>query len=170
MRKYLLVILFLSIGFGQDVLTTKEGIEYKGKMIEAGHYEVKFKGEGMPSPQNVKIEIVQSLILSDGTEIVKNGFLIRDSFVKEEISKIGNFLIRDSSAKEEISEMSNFFSNVGGALIGISGILLYYNNQRTIDENSSIEEIENFADKSKSNADLAFVLITIGGALIAISK
>ena len=90
--------------------------------------------------------------------------------MKEEISKISNFFIRDSSAKEEISEMSNFFSNVGGALIGISGILLYFNNQRTIDENSSIEEIENFADKSKSSADLAFVLITIGGALIAITK
>ena len=170
MRKYLILVLLVSIGFGQDVLTTKEGIEYKGKMIEAGHYEVKFKGEGMPNPQNVKTEIIQSLILSDGTEIVKNGFLIKDSFVKEEISKISNFFIRDSSAKEEISQISNFFSNIGGALIGISGILLYLNNQRTIDENSSIEEIENFADKSKSNADLAFFLLTMGGALIAIDK
>ena len=36
--------------------------------------------------------------------------------------------------------------------------------------NLKLEEIENFADKSKSNADLAFVLLTIGGALIAIDK
>ena len=86
MRKYLSIILFISVGLGQDVLTTKKGIEYKGKMIEAGYDEVKFIPGELPGPQNVKTEIIQSLILSDGTEIVKNGILIRESFVNEESS------------------------------------------------------------------------------------
>ena len=99
MRKYLLVILFISVGLGQDVLTTKKGIEYKGKMIEAGYDEVKFIPGELPGPQNVKTEIIQSLILSDGTEIVKNGILIRESFVNEESSN-------SSIQKEEISNLS----------------------------------------------------------------
>ena len=99
MRKYLLVILFISVGLGQDVLTTKKGIEYKGEVIEAGYDEVKFIREELPNPQNVKTEIIQSLILSDGTEIVKNGILIRESFVNEESSN-------SSIQKEEISNLS----------------------------------------------------------------
>ena len=63
MRKYLSIILFISVGLGQDVLTTKKGIEYRGKMIEAGYDEVKFIREQLPNPQNVKTEIIQSLIL-----------------------------------------------------------------------------------------------------------
>ena len=99
MRKYLSIILFISVGLGQDVLTTKKGIEYKGEMIEAGYDEVKFIREELPNPQNVKTEIIQSLILSDGTEIVKNGILIRESFVNEESSN-------SSIQKEEISNLS----------------------------------------------------------------
>ena len=99
MKEYLLVILFISVGLGQDVLTTKKGIEYKGKMIEAGYDEVKFIPGELPGPQNVKTEIIQSLILSDGTEIVKNGILIRESFVNEESSN-------SSIQKEEISNLS----------------------------------------------------------------
>ena len=101
MRKYLLVILFISVGLGQDVLTTKKGIEYKGKMIEAGYDEVKFIREELPNPQNVKTEIIQSLILSDGTEIVKNGILIGESFVKNESSNssIQAMIIKSATRK-----------------------------------------------------------------------
>ena len=139
-----------------DILITKMGTEYKGKMLEAGYYKVQFQAEGMKSAQSVRIETIKSLVLSDGTEVVKNGYLIK----RDSIKKSDNFDILKSFK----------ISNVGGILIGFSGILLYSNNQRTPKDNASIKEIEDFNDKTKSNADLAFVLLTLGGALIALDK
>ena len=156
MRNYLLSIMLVSISLGQDILITKMGTEYKGKMLEAGYYKVQFQAEGMKSAQRVGIETIKSLVLSDGTEVVRNGYLVK----KDSITKADNF--------EKIKSLK--LSNVGGILIGVSGILLYSNNQRTPKENSSLKETEDFIDKSKSNADLAYVLLTLGGALIAIDK
>ena len=156
MRKCLFTILLVSISLGQDVLITKMGTEYKGKMLEAGYYKVQFQAEGMKSAQSVRIETIKSLVLSDGTGVVKNGYLIK----RDSIKKSDNF---------DVLKSFNI-SNVGGILIGFSGILLYSNNQRTPKDNASIKEIEDFNDKTKSNADLAFVLLTLGGALIALDK
>ena len=156
MRKCLFTILLVSISLGQDVLITKMGTKYKGKMLEAGYYKVQFQAEGMKSAQSVRIETIKSLVLSDGTEVVKDGYLIK----RDSIKKSDNFDILKSFK----------ISNVGGILIGFSGILLYSNNQRTPKDNASIKEMEDFNDKTKSNADLAFVLLTLGGALIALDK
>ena len=146
MRKCLFTILLVSISLGQDVLITKMGTKYKGKMLEAGYYKVQFQAEGMKSAQSVRIETIKSLVLSDGTEVVKDGYLIK----RDSIKKSDNFDILKSFK----------ISNVGGILIGFSGILLYSNNQRTPKDNASIKEMEDFNDKTKSNADLAFVLLT----------
>jgi len=156
MRKCLFTILLVSISLGQDVLITKMGTKYKGKMLEAGYYKVQFQAEGMKSAQSVRIETIKSLVLSDGTEVVKNGYLIK----RDSIKKSDNFDILKSFK----------ISNVGGILIGFSGILLYSNNQKTPKDNASEKEREDFYNKNKSNADLAFVLLTIGGALIALDK
>ena len=155
-RKCLFTILLVSNSLAMDILITKMGTEYKGKMLEAGYYKVQFQAEGMKSAQSVRIETIKSLVLSDGTEVVKNGYLIK----------------RDSIKKSDNFDKIKFFniSNVGGILIGFSGILLYSNNQRTPKDNASIKEMEDFNDKTKSNADLAFVLLTLGGALIALDK
>ena len=45
---------------------------------------------------------------------------------------------------------------------------MYSNNQKTLKDNASKKEMEDFNDKT--NADLAFVLLTLGGALIALYK
>ena len=156
MRKCLFTILLVSTSLGQDVLITKMGTKYKGKMLEAGYYKVQFQAEGMKSAQSVRIETIKSLVLSDGTEVVKNGYLIK----RDSIKKSDNF--------DKIKSFN--LTNVGGVLIGVSGILLYSNNQRTLEENSSLKKTEDFLDKTKSNADLAFVLLTLGGALIALDK
>jgi len=155
-RKCLFTILPVSNSLAMDILITKMGTEYKGKMLEAGYYKVQFQAEGMKSAQSVRIETIKSLVLSDGTEVVKNGYLIK----RDSIKKSDNFDILKSFK----------ISNVGGILIGFSGILLYSNNQRTPKDNASIKEMEDFNDKTKSNADLAFVLLTLGGALIALDK
>ena len=154
MRKCLFTILLVSISLGQDVLITKMGTKYKGKMLEAGYYKVQFQAEGMKSAQSVRIETIKSLVLSDGTEVVKDGYLIK----RDSIKKSDNFDILKSFK----------ISNVGGILIGFSGILLYSNNQKTLKDNASKKEMEDFNDKT--NADLAFVLLTLGGALIALDK
>ena len=155
-RKCLFTILLVSNSLAMDILITKMGTEYKGKMLEAGYYKVQFQAEGMKSAQSVRIETIKSLVLSDGTEVVKNGYLIK----RDSIKKSDNF---------DVLKSFNI-SNVGGILIGFSGILLYSNNQRTPKDNASIKEMEDFNDKTKSNADLAFVLLTLGGALIALDK
>ena len=59
---------------------------------------------------------------------------------------------------------------IGGSLIGLSGMILYLNNQRTIDEEITLDEFEEFADRTKSNSDLAFIFLTLGGFLIAIDN
>ena len=76
MRKCLFTILLVSISLAQDILITKMGTEYKAKMLEAGYYKVQFLAEGMKSDQSVRIETIKCLVLSDGTEMVKNGYLI----------------------------------------------------------------------------------------------
>ena len=128
MRKYLSIILFISVGLGQDVLTTKKGIEYKGKMIEAGYDEVKFIREELPNPQNVKTEIIQSLILSDGTEIVKNGILIRDSFVKEESSNsLNQAVIREKAISDKkINDALNVLFPWGCSVVGCLGLAVVF--------------------------------------------
>ena len=128
MRKYLLVISFISFGLGQDVLTTKKGIEYKGEVIEAGYDEVKFIREELPNPQNVKTEIIQSLILSDGTEIVKNGILIEESFVNKENSNssIQAVTREETISDKKINDALNVLFPYGCAVVGCLGLAVVF--------------------------------------------
>ena len=47
---------------------------------------------------------------------------------------------------------------------------MYSNNQRTLKENPSDKEKTDFVYKTKSNLDLAYILLTLGGALIALDN
>jgi hypothetical protein len=87
----------------------------------------------------------------DDTAVIKNGYFID----KEESLKDGN----------KIS-----LSTIGGSLIGLSGVLMYSNNQRTLDSGATQKTIEEFIDKTKSNYDLSSLLLTVGGILIAIDN
>jgi len=152
-----ILLLLITISFGQDILTTNQGNEYKGEMIGAGHYIIRFKAEEMPSIQNVKTESIKSLILSDGTEVVRNGYLVRrnSTLTKENLLK-------------ELKGLN--LSTIGGVMIGGAGALLYFNNRKTLNENATLEEIDNFADEQKSTAELSYILLAIGGFLIAIDN
>ena len=152
MKKILLIliILFTNI-FSQDILITTQGTEFKGKLMNAGEHWIVFKAQGMRETQEVKVEMIESLILADGTAVIKNGYFID----KEESLKDGN----------KIS-----LSTIGGSLIGLSGVLMYSINQRTLDSDATQEKIEEFIDKTKSNYDLSSLLLTVGGILIAIDN
>ena len=57
MRKCLFTILLVSTSLGQDVLITKIGTKYKGKMLEAGYYKVQFQAEGMKVPKASELKL-----------------------------------------------------------------------------------------------------------------
>ena len=113
-------------------------------MLEVRHDKIEFQAEGMISAQTISIKTIESLVLSDGTEVVINGYLVKNDLIKESESD----LIKKSDNFED--ELSLNLSNVGGILIGVSGILMYSNNQRTLKENPSPKEQTNFIDKTKS--------------------
>ena len=94
---------------------------------------------------------IKSLILDDGTVVINRGYFIEDSESLENGKKLN-------------------ITAIGGSLIGLSGMILYLNNQRTIDEEITLDELEEFADRTKSNSDLAFIFLTLGGFLIAIDN
>ena len=96
--------------------------------------------------------------------MVINGYLVKSDLIKESESD----LIKKSDNFED--ELSLNLSNVGGILIGVSGILMYSNNQRTLKDDASPKEIDDFGDKSKSNTDLAYILLTLGGGLIVLAN
>jgi len=156
MKKILLIliILFTNI-FSQDILITTQGTEFKGKLLEQDKEYVFFKSDGAQQSQKIPIRLIKEIRLGNGeiidfgddTAVIKNGYFID----KEESLKDGN----------KIS-----LSTIGGSLIGLSGVLMYSNNQRTLEQKT----IEEFIDKTKSNYDLSSLLLTVGGILIAIDN
>ena len=164
MKKCLFALLLISTSLGQDILITQAGTKYDGKMLEVRHDKIEFQAEGMISAQTIPMKTIESLVLSDGTEVVINGYLVKNDLIKESESD----LIKKADNFED--ELSLNLSNVGGILIGVSGILMYSNNQRTLKENPSPKEQTDFYDKTKSNLDLSYILLTLGGALIAIDN
>ena len=163
MKKCLFALLLISTSLGQDILITQAGTKYDGKMLEVRHDKIEFQAEGMISAQTIPMKTIESLVLSDGTEVVINGYLVKSDLIKEPESA----LVKSDNFEDELSLN---LSNVGGILIGVSGILMYSNNQRTLKENPSPKEQTDFYDKTKSNLDLSYILLTLGGALIAIDN
>ncbi len=146
----ILIILFTNI-FSQDILITTKGTEYKGEFISKTDNSISFKAERMLNAQNIQIETIESLILADGTAVIKNGYFIEDGESLKDKKKIS-------------------LSTIGGSLIGLSGVLMYSTNQKTLNSDATLKEAENFLDEIKSNFDLSYLLLTVGGILIAIDN
>ena len=163
MKKCFFALILISTSLGQDILITQAGTKYDGKMLEVRHDKIEFQAEGMISAQTIPMKTIESLVLSDGTEVVINGYLVKSDLIKEPESA----LVKSDNFEDELSLN---LSNVGGILIGVSGILMYSNNQRTPKDDASPKEQTDFYDKTKSNLDLSYILLTLGGALIAIDN
>ena len=147
MKKYLSLFLLLTVSFGQDILIMDSGKEYRGELVEKTGSIIRFKSEGASNTQIFQIKKIKSLTLENGETAVVDGELIGFNSWFKEI----NFSL----------------SSLGGTLIGLSGIILYSNNQRTIGDDMTLDEIEDFSDKTKSNTDLSYIMLLIGGLLIA---
>ena len=146
MKKYLSLFLLLTVSLGQDILIMDSGKEYRGEIVEKTGSIIRFKSEGASNTQIFQIKKIKSLTLENGETAVVDGELIGfNSWFKESVT----------------------LSSIGGTLIGLSGVILYTNNQRTIGDDMTMDEIQDFADKTKSNTDLSYIMLLIGGLLIA---
>ncbi len=146
----ILIILFTNI-FSQDILITMKGTEYKGEFISKTDNSISFKAVGMLNAQKIHIKTIERLILADGTVVIDYGYFIEEGESLKDRKKIS-------------------LSTIGGSLIGLSGVLMYSTNQETIDLDATVEEQKEFIDKQKSNFDLSYLLLTVGGILIAIDN
>ncbi len=146
----ILIILFTNI-FSQDILITMKGTEYKGEFISKTDNSISFKAVGMLNAQKIHIKTIERLILADGTVVIDYGYFIEEGESLKDRKKIS-------------------LSTIGGSLIGLSGVLMYSTNQKTLNSDATLKEAENFLDEIKSNFDLSYLLLTVGGILIAIDN
>ena len=85
MVRYISLLLFIGMMFGQDVLKTVSGKEYKGKYLKAEGGKVFFIPEGASSPTQIPIESINEIILTGekisflSTLIMKDGTVIKGS-------------------------------------------------------------------------------------------
>ena len=173
----ILIILFTNI-FSQDILITMKGTEYKGEFISKTDNSISFKAVGMLNAQKIHIKTIERLILADGTAVIKNGYFIEDGESLVVMSDKRKELLRqyrsetiNSEDGESLKDKKKIsLSTIGGSLIGLSGVLMYSTNQKTLNSDATLKEVENFYDEIKSNFDLSYLLLTVGGILIAIDN
>ena len=151
----ILIILFTNI-FSQDILITMKGTEYKGEFISKTDNSILFKAERMLNAQNIQIETIESLILADGTAVIKNGYFIEDGESLKDGKKITP-------------------STIGGSLIGLTGVLMYSMSQREFDSDlpsgeERYKKQKEYDEITKSYSELSYVLLAVGGFLIAIDN
>jgi len=86
MKRFLPFLILTGLLFGQDVLKTVSGKEYKGKYLKAEGGKVFFIPEGANSPTQVPIVSIQEIITETGekisflsTLIMKDGTVIKGS-------------------------------------------------------------------------------------------
>jgi len=85
MGRYITLLLFIGMMFGQDVLKTVSGKEYKGKYLKTEGGKVFFIPEGANSPtQVVPVKLIKKLQLNDGPFIILDG---RNRLTLEEYQK-----------------------------------------------------------------------------------
>ena len=159
MKKLLLALLLTSFLFGQDKLITISGKTFEGEYLRKTENGVVFHANGLINPQDIALSQIDRLILSDGTLFIDYGEFT-DGTKKVDVSK------------EEPSKSGSGFGirKIGGLLIGVSGIMLMSINNRGLEEDSTIEEIDDFAEKNQSDGNLAYTLLAVGGLLIALDK
>ena len=165
MKRFLPLLMLTGLLFGQDVLTTAKGNVYKGKFIERTPNGVVFHAEGMLQSQEIQLSSINRLVLTDGSLIVDFG-----EFVNKDI--------KVKIPQENTAGSNTNFSlrNIGGVLIGVSGIMLLFisNDEFEFDESGLADDIdkqyEDWEDRFRSQSNLAYTLLAVGGLLIALDK
>ena len=110
MIRRITLLLFIGMMFGQDVLKTISGKEYKGKYLKAEGGKVFFIPEGASSPTQVPIESIKEIITETGekisflsTLIMKDGTIIKGSLTMISIDFI-RFLKENETTPVDIQK------------------------------------------------------------------
>ena len=149
MKRFIPLFILTVLLFGQDkkdIIELTDGSIYQGEFVEVKNGNVYFTPEGYFGVQPIEINNVVKLELSNGL------VLIRDGIDYSDFPKSGSgFELR----------------NLGTLLIGVSGIMLLSITNRELRFDSTIEEIDAFADKQEKDINIAYLMLAFGGFLIA---
>ena len=99
MRKYLLLVLLVSIGFGQDVLILKMGARYEGEFLGEKSNKVHFKANNFSNIFKTSIKYIKELN-QNGKLLIENGEWLVDS--QDYLLKLSTNL--GASSKEHFKE------------------------------------------------------------------
>ena len=85
--KYLSLLLFINLSWGQDILLTIDKKEFKGKYLEQSDKNTKFLPDGQKTPQIIPNRLIKSIYL-ESNEIIDfdNDFLISELEKKKVLS------------------------------------------------------------------------------------
>ena len=176
MKHFLPLLILTGLLFGQDVLTLENGEQFKGKYLGNDAKQVAFKTR--TKLMRFNIEEVKEIVSSDG-DVVFSVEIFEQKKAKDlakrqnEIAdtiKTGELNYPFETPNEQIGKSGGGFTKFGGLLIGISGFMLMSINNRVLSPFSTLEEIDDFAEKNQSDASLAYTLLAVGGFLIALDK
>lgn len=151
MKVAIILVSIFTLLKSQDVVVSKSG-EKSGQIIsvtEKNLIMVNKEGANLM----LSIPSISSARLSDGTELVKNG------------KEMG--LYADGKVEKVVKVAMGY--NLSGLLIVASGLVALSNNNRTLGDNPTWEDIEDFADESKLYNNISSSLL-IGGGLLMLSE
>tara|TARA_B100000886_G_C20164688_1_gene383525 strand:+ start:68 stop:586 length:519 start_codon:yes stop_codon:yes gene_type:complete len=168
MKKYLLVILFVSFGFGQDVLILKKGASYEGEFLGIKSGKVHFQPKNVSVFKPRRLNEIRGLT-QNGQTLIQNGKWLVDKDAlsiksKEEDSGVG--LANKDDAKRQFSmeeNKSNGMQKFGGLLIGVGGVLIASTYQDLSDVD--FDDLEKVSDSIRMRGQIGGVLIALGGLL-----
>ncbi|NQV37290.1 MAG: hypothetical protein HQ509_04685 [Candidatus Marinimicrobia bacterium] len=162
--KYFVFVLFIGISFCQDTLKIKPaGLVYFGQFQGIQDTKIKFKTDG--AYFMIEISRIEYLSTSD-TIIIKDGELL----VPQDM--IGTY----NSPSVDVKFKPGTLTKAGGICIAAAGALGYSNMISEFDGDSIDEdfkpttEFENYNDTIKNKAKVMYVLLVIGGVLIAVDQ
>ena len=79
MKKYLILLLFIGLAWGQDVLLTIDKKEFKGKLLEQSDKHTTFLPNGQKTPQKIPNRLIKEIRLESNKIIdLGNDFLISE--------------------------------------------------------------------------------------------
>jgi len=162
MKKFLIVVFIVgSISAQSESNSTldelivksksKTGESFKGKYISSDDTNIYFKPQGSfpGSAQPVEKSTVVLLKLADGTILIDN----RMALFASEVEKV-----------ENLPSKGHF----GGVFIAVGGGLLFSVSGRDCEDCDTIEKANKFADGVKSTSQVGYLLIALGGILVAL--
>ena len=167
--KKLLIILLLIVGcvFGDTIVykigsknRTIENVEY----IKAGNGKVYFKAHGGEVSRDCSKVVTFTDNVGNPIDYDCNAIIVEESLIDLENK------IEDTISEDDVELIIKKTKKpvAGGVLIAIGGGLLFSVSGSECDDCDTIEKANEFADGVKSSSQLGYLMITIGGILVAL--